>query len=446
MQRLKDKITLVNHASVLIESNGTSILSDPWFFGPAFNGGWSLLFENKEEEIKNILSRTKYIWISHEHPDHFSVPFFFKYKELLLEKKIKILFQKTTDGRVKDFLKKVGLEVIELPNYEKVRLTDDIHVKCIKSGFYDSALYVETPSSKILNLNDCPLREKNDFKDFQKHVDSVDLLLTQFSYAAWKGGKDNIEWRKEAAKEKIDIIIDQAVAFNAKLVMPFASYIKFCSKYNNYLNDSHNTTVSVKESLDSHNIECAFPKPMVTHEIDNLKNNYDGISFWEDLFQKDNLSLDLELDSVDYDSLHDLGKDYQKRVFKNNNKFIIWTLKLFNIFGAFKPVNIYLYDIKKTVRFSFFKDLDLVAGSQHEIEMHSNSLAFIFKNSFGFDTLTVNGCFEEKEKGAFVKLTKNFAVENLNNLGVPIGFKALLSPQLFGFFFTMIRRVNTKLN
>ena len=78
--------------------------------------------------------------------------------------------------------------------------------------------------------------------------------------------------------------------------------------------------------------------------------------------------------------------------------------------------------------------------------MHSNSLAFIFKNSFGFDTLTVNGCFEEKEKGAFVKLTKNFAVENLNNLGVPIGFKALLSPQLFGFFFTMIRRVNTKLN
>ena len=94
MQRLKDKITLVNHASVLIESNGTSILSDPWFFGPAFNGGWSLLFENKEEEIKNILSRTKYIWISHEHPDHFSVPFFFKYKELLLEKKNKNSFPK----------------------------------------------------------------------------------------------------------------------------------------------------------------------------------------------------------------------------------------------------------------------------------------------------------------------------------------------------------------
>ena len=64
---------------------------------------------------------------------------------------------------------------------------------------------------------------------------------------------------------------------------------------------------------------------MVTHEIDNLKNNHDGISFWEDLFQKDNLSLDLELDSVDYDSLNDLEKDYQKRVFKNNNKFIIWT-------------------------------------------------------------------------------------------------------------------------
>ena len=81
------------------------------FFGPAFNGGWSLLFENKEE-IKEYFDRTN-IWINPPTPDHFSVPFFFKYKELLLEKKIKILFQKTTDGRVK-FLK-LNFRVIELP-------------------------------------------------------------------------------------------------------------------------------------------------------------------------------------------------------------------------------------------------------------------------------------------------------------------------------------------
>lgn len=446
MQKLKDKITLVNHASVLIESDDISILSDPWYFGPAFNGGWSLLYENDEEDVKNILNRTKFIWISHEHPDHFSVPFFFKYKEFLIEKGIKILFQKTTDDRVKNFLQKVGLEVIDLPNYKKVHLDDNVTVKCIKSGFYDSALYVETPSSKILNLNDCPLREKKDLDDFKKHIGNVDLLLTQFSYAAWKGGKDNLEWREEAAKEKLDIIKDQAFAFNANLVMPFASYIKFCSKYNNYLNDSHNTTASVKESLDAHNIECTFPKPMVTDEIVNLKHNHDGISFWESLFQKDNLSLNLDLESVDYDLLNDLGKDYQKRVFKNNNKFIIRALKLLNIFGAFRPINIHLYDINKTVRFSFFEELDLISDDIYEIEMHSNSLAFIFKNSFGFDTLTVNGCFEEKEKGAFIKLTKNFAVENLNNLGVPIGFKALMSPQLFSFFFVMLKRVNSKIS
>ena len=45
------------------------------------------------------------------------------------------------------------------------------------------------------------------------------------------------------------------------------------------------------------------------------------------------------------------------------------------------------------------------------LSMKSESLNFIFKNSFGFDTLTVNGCFEEVQKGGFVKATKTLAIE-----------------------------------
>ena len=40
------------------------------------------------------------------------------------------------------------------------------------------------------------------------------------------------------------------------------------------------------------------------------------------------------------------------------------------------------------------------------IQMRSESLAFIFKNTFGFDTLTVNGCFEEISAGGFAQATK----------------------------------------
>ena len=74
--RLKTNVTFVNHASVLIEGSGIGLLSDPWYQGDAFNNGWRLLQETPDDVVSGILSRVTHIWISHEHPDHFSIQFF----------------------------------------------------------------------------------------------------------------------------------------------------------------------------------------------------------------------------------------------------------------------------------------------------------------------------------------------------------------------------------
>lgn len=444
--KLNDKFTLVNHASVLIESGPSSILSDPWYFGSAFNNGWQLLFENNEDDIKDILKRTKYIWISHEHPDHFSVPFFLKYKEFLLERNIQILFQETKDGRVRDFLNKQGFSVIELQNEKKYDLDENIQIRCIKSGFYDSALFIETKNNKILNLNDCPLREKKDLEKISKKLGDIDVLLSQFSYAAWKGGKANINWRKAAAEEKIRILKAQKEAFNAKLVVPFASFVKFCSKYNKYLNDNHNTPPQVIDSLKIDEINIAFPAVMKTYDIDELSNNKDGLDFWAKKFNTPINEVEDKLMSINILDLTANAKVYQKRVLKNNNSFLMWLIKNLGFLNVFQPVTIKLYDLDKTVKFEFFSDLqEIYQTENYDIEMHSNSLNFIFKNPFGFDTLTVNGCFEEKNKGAFLKMTKNFAIENLNNLGVSFGISAIFNYRFFPFFYRMMGRVKANL-
>ena len=109
-------IKFINHASVIISNDKISLLSDPWYFGTAFHDGWSLIYENKEEDITNIISEITHIWISHEHPDHFSIQFFKKYASNLRERKIKILFQETKDKRVIKYLTSQGLEVEELTN------------------------------------------------------------------------------------------------------------------------------------------------------------------------------------------------------------------------------------------------------------------------------------------------------------------------------------------
>ena len=46
--------------------------------------------------------------------------------------------------------------------------------------------------------------------------------------------------------------------------------------------------------------------------------------------------------------------------------------------------------------------------------MHSKSINF-FLQDYGFDTLTINGCFEEIEKNSFIKY-KKFSLGNLNNM------------------------------
>ena len=66
------KIELISHASILITCGDIQILTDPWYISRGFNNSWELLATKhlSEEELKGI----NYIWISHEHPDHFNVP------------------------------------------------------------------------------------------------------------------------------------------------------------------------------------------------------------------------------------------------------------------------------------------------------------------------------------------------------------------------------------
>ena len=72
-----EKIKLINHSSLFMNfGNDMCILTDPWYNGEAFDGGWSLLHEKNETFLKNILENVNYLYLSHEQPVHFSISFF----------------------------------------------------------------------------------------------------------------------------------------------------------------------------------------------------------------------------------------------------------------------------------------------------------------------------------------------------------------------------------
>ena len=56
-------IRWLNHATVYIESNGVSLITDPWLFGPAFMTGWWLKDPSTVDSVE-LLKKADYIYIT----------------------------------------------------------------------------------------------------------------------------------------------------------------------------------------------------------------------------------------------------------------------------------------------------------------------------------------------------------------------------------------------
>src|SRR5919109_1623232 len=128
------RLKFVSHAGFIVETKGKAIFTDPWTRGKAFNDGWALLAQPCDVNYKNI----DYILITHEHPDHFSIP---TLKSIAEEekRKIKILYQEHASKRIVNAFYELGFkQVIELPLYRWTKLPEGIELYCGSVGSMDS--------------------------------------------------------------------------------------------------------------------------------------------------------------------------------------------------------------------------------------------------------------------------------------------------------------------
>lgn len=443
---MKNSIQFINHASILISNGKQSILTDPWYSGKSFDDGWELLFQNEKNDIENILKQTNYIWISHEHPDHFSIKFLIDYEKIIKQKKITFLFQQTKDQRVISYLKSKNFNCIELEDNKVFSIDKNFKLKIEKCDFYDSALIINLNNKKIINLNDCPLKTKSEILNFKKRHGECDFLFTQFSYAAWKGGKNNLNWRKSSAAEKIQTLKYQSEILNSKFTIPFASFIKFCDNYNFYLNDSSNTPFSIIEGCKNISSKILFLKPYQILDLDNPKKENEGYEFWNSIYNdRDNFNFHENTKQFNFISLQEAFYLYQKRIFTKNSEYLIKSISKLKFLNFFQPIIIELRDIKINVKVDLANKIFEEVNDEPDVEMNSKSLYLIFNQDFGFDTLTVNGCFEEKKKHSFSKMSKIFSIGNLNNLGFNLNLSIFFNISLISLFFKKLLYVKRKL-
>ena len=101
------------------------MLSDPWFSGYAFEGGWGLKFENPEALER--VAECDYLWISHPHPDHLHPPTLKRILEI--NPGIQVLGNHSLNFQLDTILSRMGFRnVTRLDERRPLALTPDLTV------------------------------------------------------------------------------------------------------------------------------------------------------------------------------------------------------------------------------------------------------------------------------------------------------------------------------
>jgi UDP-MurNAc hydroxylase len=419
-------ITLVNHASVLIEDQGFGLLSDPWYFGKAFNSSWSLLEENTESEIDEILKRVHVIWISHEHPDHFSVAFFRRYIDSLIERQVMVLFQETQDKRVVSFVRSLGLKVLELADDGIAVLREGFTVKLIKYGLIDSSLLICCSGFRILNLNDCTFRSSYELRRLKKRVENLDVLLTQFGNASWKPNSaistlDKIKWQKIATLQK------QVHHLMPSILIPFASFSYWCKNESSYLNHSKATTREIAIQLKSH-VNCQVLRKMSALNLSTPVDVSDTY-YWDNLISTVPVSYQRPVpQSINSHLLPVYIAQVSKDLKTHNNKYLLRLLRLLRLSSV--PFLVKSIDNGEVWMIDPYHGRIISKEQQSifDINVRYDVMEMLLTSPFGLDTLIISGDFVPGRRGGLQRVIRSMWLRNINCYGykLRISFSELI--------------------
>lgn len=410
------KLTLLNHASVNIETEELSFTTDPWFMGSAFGDGWSLRFPTPSIS-SSILKNSDYVYISHEHPDHFS-PLTLRQIESEKRKSITILYQQTKDRKLRSWCINNGFEFIELIPDEWTSLGVGCEVILGCHPFDDTWLALKTGGTTFLNTNDCVL-DKGSMERIKHLVGPVDVLLSQFSYAGWVGNKEDSHLRELAASAVMSRLLLQNEILAPKFIVPFASSFYFSAEDNQFMNDSVNTLPDVIEQFETVSTLVIGLIPGKTWPVGHAHSNDEAIEAWA---HNDFRTLPRnQFETYSETELIAASRIWVHRIKSKNNTLL---LRCLSLLGLVSRLNVCISDLGKTFRFSPLSGLKEIAGTSNCIEMHSSAFLFLVSNEYGIDTLLVNGRFQLN--GISInRFIRAFGLGKLNNTGRSLSLSLL---------------------
>lgn len=376
------EIEFVNHASFIIHYKNTKLICDPWLEGPAFDKGWMHVSPTRFEY--ESFSSITHIWFSHEHPDHFAPPNLLKIP-VEYRKKIRVLFQETTDRKVAEFCKKIGFkEIVELKEDQFHIIQDDFGIMCNPYVDGDSYALFKTEKTSVLNLNDCMVDSNERAKEIAQKTGKIDILFTQFGYAHKIGNIEDTLLRKQSSKEKLSRILNQFQFLKPKVIVPFASYIYFCHEENSYMNDGVNAVNAVSQFIgENTTAKSTILYPGDKWNVNEIWSSKNSIEQYENDFNQVLAKNYIKTETVTKKELIETAELFIEKLQKNyTNKRALNKLS----------TNLYLTDYNLSFNLSTKNKLVQINLEKNycDIALTSDALNYSLKHLWGIDTLTIN--------------------------------------------------------
>lgn len=391
------QIQLVSHASVLIRTADLQIWTDPWLTSKVFNNSWTLLLPPAWDP--EWLDAIDYIWISHEHPDHFNIPTL-KALPDAFKRRVTVLFQANNSDKMFAALRRLGFKnTLALPHRQILALAGRTRVYCHQIGQMDSCLAVLGDDTVVLDINDAEA-DTQDCQRMRADLGPVRIVLNQFSLAGYGGEHDRDARLPAKARQIIDNMINNHRDLGAEVTIPIASFVYFSSVDNAYMNAYANTPRDVADAFAAAGQQLAVldhgdtfdavehaaePQasahqgrtPREAHDSEPALRHYDQV--YAGLAQ-------LPLDPVPPASLADISAALSKLHAQLTACYPPWLLATW-----LRPVTIKLLDLDETI------ELDLARGQLRrtpcaapDLSLHAQPLLFALQHPFGVQTLGVS--------------------------------------------------------
>jgi len=146
----------IGNACLIAHDRGPVLATDPWLFGTAYFGAWRLSHEVPREQQENV-GRCRYLWLSHGHPDHLSLPSL----ERLRDKTI--LLADHYGGRIARELRGLGFTVQVLKCGTWFPVSDRVRIAALANYNQDATLVMDLDGHLLIDANDAGNRGSSRF-------------------------------------------------------------------------------------------------------------------------------------------------------------------------------------------------------------------------------------------------------------------------------------------